>query len=82
MENYVVTNVLKDALKKVEMFLKQRPAYSVHFKLDEYQQQKQQLKEDDLDEYNQIETVEGSISNDDRDDYLEVLRLRHSNIST
>lgn len=78
LRTYLMTDSLRETLKNIDQFVKQRPVYSVHFKLES--ENSNYAKMDDIVEYLQIESVDGSI-NDDKDDYLEILKLRHLNLS-
>jgi hypothetical protein len=78
--NYIPTDSVVDTFRNVDMFLKQKPAQSVRFKLDAPTLNDIE-NADDLD-FEKIETIVNSFINDkDRDDYLEILKLRHIDIA-
>ncbi len=80
LSNYIATDSVVDLFKQVDIFLKQKPPQSVRFKL-ETPTLNDIENADDLD-FEKIETIVNSFINDkDRDDYLEILKLRHINIS-
>jgi hypothetical protein len=80
LSNYIPTDSVVDLFKQVEMFLRQKPPQSVRFKL-ETPTLNDIENADDLD-FEKIETIVNSFINDkDRDDYLEILKLRHISIA-
>lgn len=78
LKNYVETSRLKELRNKVDQFLRQKTVHSVHFKLDETSSRPDTIADEK--ELSQVESVDESIY-DDSEDFLEILRLRHSNLS-
>jgi hypothetical protein len=77
LSNYVLTDSLIELFRSVDSFLKQKPAQSVHFKIET--PTIQSIETDDLD-YDQIESIVNSfVSDKEREEYLEILKLRHFN---
>jgi predicted nucleic acid-binding protein len=77
LKNYIETSSLNELNKKLELFLIQKPVYSVKFKLN-IENEQQQIQDDN--DYFQLETAEESF--DEEENYTEILKLRHLNISS
>ena len=75
LNNYLLTDTVKETIKNIDIFLKQKTVHNVHFKLEN---EDPYLSNEDYD--NQIETDSRS-SFEQSDDYLEILKLRHVNLS-
>lgn len=79
LRNYVDTSGTRELRRRVEQFLKHKPNHGVHFKLDN--------KPNNIPPRNnpnvfkdEIQSLEESI-HDESEEFLEILRLRHSNLS-
>lgn len=80
LNNYVLTDSLVDLFRSVDSFLKQKPSQSVRFKIDTPTLHDIE-NADDLD-YEQIESIVNSFVNEkDREEYLEILKLKHLNVA-
>ena len=77
LNNYLLTDTVKETIKNIDTFLKQKSVHNVHFKLEN---EDPYLNNEDYDYNNHLETDSRS-SFEQSDDYLEILKLRHINLS-
>ena len=76
-KNYLLTEPLKDMFKNIANFLRQKPtqSQSVHFKLENKNKSR-------LDSNNENESGSSSTEdNEQSEDYVEILKLRHINLT-
>ena len=75
LKHYLLTEPLIDLYKSIVTFLKQKQIQSVHFKLENNARQKSQLDSyrDDINSF--------SDEDEQSEDYAEILKLRHINLT-
>lgn len=91
MRGYVETSGTREMRRRVEQFLKQKPSHGVHFKFDtQSTSASTHLTSDNEEELNDTRQQqqqhrllddETTTVHDDSEEFLEILRLRHSNLS-
>lgn len=77
---YVETKGTKEMRRKIDSFLKHKGNVGVHFKLDKSASTLTNLIDDHEYAEQQNQWLEES-THDDSEEFLEILRLRHSNLS-
>ena len=77
LRNYLLTDPLRELFKNLETFFRQKHTQAVHFKLAT--DEKSQAKEEEVD----FRPEDSALSSADEqsDDYLEILKLRHINLT-
>ena len=73
-KSYLLTEPLKELYKSLASFLRQKQTQSVHFKLDSEEKSRLDLGREESDS-------SSTEDNEQSEDYVEILKLRHINLT-